>query len=57
MFSTRSIKYYKEYCDIVGPSAINIDYEVDPIKIADNINIPIQGGMNPNCLLLKRTIC
>ncbi len=50
----RSIKYYKEYCDIVGPSAINIDYEVDPIKIAENINIPIQGGMNPNCLLLEK---
>ena len=36
------------------PSAINIDYEVDPIKIAENINIPIQGGLDPKCLLLDK---
>ena len=50
----RNIKSYKEYCDIVNPSAINIDYEVDPKKIAENINIPIQGGLDPKCLLLDK---
>ena len=50
----RNIKSYKEYCDIVKPSAINIDYEVDPTKIAEDINIPIQGGMDPKCLLLDK---
>ena len=50
----RCIKFYKEYCDIVKPNAISIDYEVDPIKIAENIDIPIQGGMNPKCLLLDK---
>ena len=49
----RGIKSYKEFCDIVKPSAINIDYETDPKNIADNINIPIQGGMNPAHLLLE----
>ena len=50
----RSIKFYKEYCDEVMPDAINIDYEVDPINIANNIDIPIQGGMDPRCLLLEK---
>ena len=50
----RNIKSYKEYCDIVKPSAINIDYEVDPIKIAESIEIPIQGGLDPKCLLLDK---
>ena len=50
----RGIKSYKKYCDIVKPSAINIDYEVDPFKIAKTINIPIQGGMDPKCLLLDK---
>ena len=49
----RGIKSYKEFCDIVKPSAINIDYETDPKNIADNINIPVQGGMNPAHLLLE----
>ena len=50
----RGIKSYKKYCDLVKPSAINIDYEVDPFKIAKTINIPIQGGMDPKCLLLDK---
>ena len=50
----RSIKSYKEYCDIIKPNAISIDYKVDPNKIADDIDIPIQGGMDPKCLLLDK---
>tara|TARA_B110001454_G_C12628774_1_gene395975 strand:+ start:15 stop:956 length:942 start_codon:yes stop_codon:yes gene_type:complete len=47
----RGIKNYKNYCDIVKPNVINIDYEVDPTSICKKINIPIQGGMNPKVLL------
>ena len=50
----RNFKFYKEYCDIINPSVINIDYEVDPTEIAEQINIPIQGGMDPKCLLLEK---
>ena len=47
----RGIKNYKNYCEIVKPSAICIDYEVDPIKIRKEIKIPVQGGMDPKVLL------
>ncbi len=50
----RNIKNYKEYCDIIKPDAISIDYEIDPNKIAENIEIPIQGGMDPKFLLLDK---
>ena len=47
----REIKNYKEFCDIVKPDAISIDYNVDPKKILKNIKIPIQGGLDPKILL------
>ena len=47
----RGIKNYKNYCDIVKPDVVNIDYEVDPINISKTINIPIQGGLDPKILL------
>ena len=47
----RGIKDYKNYCDIVKPDAVCIDYEVDPLEIRRKINIPIQGGMDPKVLL------
>jgi len=50
----RGIKFYKEYCDIVKPNVISIDYEVDPAEIAKQINIPIQGGLDPKFLLLDK---
>ena len=50
----RGIKDYKKYCETVKPDAICIDYEVDPIKIEKEIDIPIQGGMNPKILLTDR---
>ena len=50
----RLIKSYKDFCDIVKPNVISIDYEVDPIEIAKTIDLPIQGGMNPKCLLLEK---
>ena len=47
----REIKNYKEFCEIVKPDAINIDYNIDPLKIIKNINIPVQGGLDPKVLL------
>ncbi len=50
----RGIKNYKTYCEIVKPDAICIDYEVDPIKIIKEIQIPVQGGMDPKVLLADK---
>ena len=47
----REIKNYKEFCDIVKPDAVSIDYNIDPKKILNDINIPIQGGLDPKILL------
>ena len=47
----RGIKNYRRYCEVVNPDVINIDYEVDPKKIREEINITIQGGLNPKILL------
>ena len=44
-------KNYKNYCDIVRPDAVNIDYDVDPISICKQIKIPVQGGLDPKVLL------
>ena len=50
----REIKNYKTFCEIVKPNAINIDYKVDPKLIAKQINIPIQGGLDPKILLTDK---
>jgi uroporphyrinogen decarboxylase len=47
----REIKNYKEFCEIVKPDAISIDYKVNPKKILKEIKIPIQGGLDPKVLL------
>ena len=47
----REIKNYKEFCQIVKPDAISIDYNVDPKKLLKNIKIPVQGGLDPKVLL------
>ena len=47
----RGIKNYKNYCDIVKPDAINIDYDVDPFSASKEIKLPIQGGLDPKILL------
>jgi uroporphyrinogen decarboxylase len=53
----REIKNYKEFCEIVKPDAINIDYNIDPKNILKDIKIPIQGGLDPKVLLTdKETI-
>ena len=50
----RGIKNYKEYCEIVNPDAVNIDYDVNPEKILKEIKIPVQGGMDPKVLLTDK---
>jgi len=50
----RGIKNYKNYCEIVKPDAICIDYEVDPLQIKKDIKIPVQGGMDPKILLTDK---
>ena len=47
----KGIKKYKDYCETVKPDAICIDYEVDPKEILKNIQIPVQGGLDPKILL------
>ena len=47
----KGIKRYKDYCEIVKPDAVCIDYEVDPKEILKDIQIPVQGGMDPKILL------
>ena len=50
----REIKNYKEFCDIVKPDAVSIDYNVDPLMISKNIKIPVQGGLDPRVLLTDK---
>ena len=47
----REIKDYSKYVKIVSPDAISIDYNVNIRKIAEEIEIPIQGGLDPKILL------
>ena len=50
----REIKNYKEFCDIVKPDAISIDYNIDPKEIVRDIKIPVQGGLDPKILLTNK---
>ena len=52
----REIKNYKEYCEIVKPDAISIDYNINPKELLKNIKIPIQGGLDPKILLTDQQI-
>ena len=50
----RGITDYSQFCRIVKPSMINIDYHVDPKSLLKNIDIPIQGGLHPEVLLTNK---
>tara|TARA_B100000902_G_scaffold65400_1_gene71912 strand:- start:74 stop:1075 length:1002 start_codon:yes stop_codon:yes gene_type:complete len=50
----KGIKNYKDFCEIVKPDTICIDYDVDPLKINKEIKIPVQGGMDPKVLLSNK---
>ena len=48
-------KNYIDFCSLVKPSCISIDYEVDPDWIKNKLNgLPIQGGLDPKILLTDR---
>ena len=47
----KGINDYKKYVNTVKPDVISIDYSVDPKEISENIDITVQGGLNPNFLL------
>ena len=47
----REIKNYKNFCEVVKPDAISIDYNIDPKLIVKEIKIPVQGGLDPKLLL------
>ena len=50
----REIKNYREFCEIIKPDAISIDYNIDPKKIVKTIKIPVQGGLDPKILLADK---
>ena len=50
----RGIKNYKKFCEVVKPDVVNIDYDVDPKLISKELQIPIQGGLDPKILLLDK---
>ena len=52
----REIKNYKEFCEIVNPDVVGIDYNIDPKKILKDIKIPVQGGLDPKVLLTDKNI-
>ena len=50
----RGITDYSQFCRIVKPTMINIDYDVDPRNLLKDIDIPIQGGLHPKALLTNK---
>ena len=50
----RGISNYKNYCEIVKPDVVSIDYDTDPKKIVKEINHPVQGGLDPKILLTDK---
>ena len=43
---------YIEYCSVVKPNCISIDYNINPKWIKNKLNgLPVQGGLDPKVLL------
>jgi len=48
-------KNYVDFCSVVKPDCISIDYEIEPKWIRDNLKgTTIQGGMDPKILLADK---
>ena len=48
---------YVDFCSVVKPDCISIDYDVDPKWVKEKLkNIPIQGGLDPKILLNDKEI-
>ena len=46
---------YIDFCSMVKPDCISIDYEVDPKWIKEKLNgLPVQGGLDPKILLTDK---
>ena len=52
----RNIKNYRKYVEKTKTDIISIDYNVDPNVIKHEIEIPIQGGLDPKILLEESKI-
>ena len=52
----RNINNYKKFVEYVNPDVISIDYNIDPSKIRDTIDITVQGGLDPKILLQNKDI-
>ena len=52
----REIKNYKEFCNIVNPNVISIDYNISPGQIVKDVDLPVQGGLDPKILLEDKEI-
>ena len=50
----RGISDYKVFCKVVKPSMVNIDYNVNLKNIISDVEIPIQGGLDPQILLTNK---
>jgi uroporphyrinogen decarboxylase len=50
----KGISDYNKFCQIIRPSMINIDYNVNPKTLIDKFDIPIQGGLDPKVLLTDK---
>ena len=50
----REIKNYEEYCKIIKPDVINIDYKINPKTIIKKVDIVVQGGLDPKVLLTDK---
>ena len=45
---------YQEFNNIVKPNGLSLDYDVSPVWAKQNLkNVVLQGGLNPNYLLLN----
>ena len=50
-------KNYKDFNNIVKPDGINLDYDVDPIWVKQNLsNVVFQGGLDPKLLLSNEQV-
>ena len=52
----RGISDYNIFCKVVKPSMVNIDYNVNLKNIISDVEIPIQGGLDPQILLTNKDI-
>ncbi len=50
----RGISDYNTFCKVVKPSMVNIDYNVNLKNIISDVEIPIQGGLDPQILLTNK---